>query len=77
MNCLTPCATCSSETVCVTCLFGFMEGSGGGGRCTNVCPEGRYGDKNTHVCEMCDKDCRTCLQAARTCTSCAEERVLF
>ena len=72
--CVSPCITCISETVCVTCLTGyyFYRGS-----CVNACPSGFYAGSTVSSagtsqpnCLVCDSSCLTCQNTSTYCTSC-------
>ncbi len=58
--CVSPCATCSSASVCLTCLTNvttkFFDSASK--TCLSVCPSGYYGDVD--VCKPCSTNCLTC-----------------
>lgn len=65
-QCKSPCSTCSSDTVCLTCTSGF---SLSGGQCVSTsCSDGYYKDANNY-CQACQSPCNTCSSIS-VCTSC-------
>ncbi len=66
-SCVSPCATCSSLSVCLTCTNNtYLYGS----TCVNDCGSGMTVINNS-ICSFCDISCKTCLSSnASACTSC-------
>lgn len=63
--CQPPCSTCTSATVCLSCLLGYnLDGS----LCKSNCSDG-YLPINA-VCTACTSPCATCAGALTTCLTC-------
>ena len=66
-SCQSPCATCSSNLTCLSCVTNFyLYGSS----CVNNCSSGMVISNNS-ICTFCDAACKSCLSSnASVCTSC-------
>lgn len=80
LACLSPCLTCTSPTICLSCNSGtyFNRGS-----CLTACPAGTY--QTTAIsssgtsqlsCLPCDSTCLTCLNIATYCITCPSGYIL-
>ncbi|TSN86075.1 Extracellular matrix protein FRAS1 [Bagarius yarrelli] len=69
-KCHASCAECSGEgsLSCSSCTAPDVLAPSG--MCTSRCPVGFYADE-TQVCQMCDRQCRTC-EMAGVCMSCRD-----
>ena len=67
-KCLSPCSTCLNETVCQTCLNGYMYYST---TCIVMCPDGYYGSSNNYSCLKCSPECLTCVENSTICLTCS------
>ena len=65
-TCAAGCDTCSSSTVCTTCLATFIFSAG---QCK--CQTGQYVDTVSKQCRSCHPSCVECSTAANVCTKCA------
>ena len=77
VDCVDPCNTCSSETVCSSCIVNsdkvqLLLYDGG---CYVSCPSGTY--KIGIQCKDCDSSCEECSKSATTCTSCPTGKKLY
>ncbi|XP_031505761.1 uncharacterized protein LOC116268094 [Nymphaea colorata] len=66
-SCQSPCATCLTATVCLTCSTGVLVY--GTTFCSSQCPFGQYIDTST-TCAPCNANCASCKTSATTCTTC-------
>lgn len=66
-NCQTPCGTCLTATVCLSCSTSLLVY--GSTYCSTQCPFGQYMD-SVNTCGPCDLNCASCVDLATTCTSC-------
>ena len=65
--CKSPCSTCSSDTICLSCSSGYSLSNG---QCISTsCSNGYYKDSTTPYCLTCQSPCITCSSAS-VCTSC-------
>ena len=64
--CAAGCLTCSSSSLCVSCLPGFFLS---GSLCSDVCPNRTFKNIAAQVCQVCPYDCLTC-KADGTCFTC-------
>ena len=65
-QCRSPCATCTGNTTCLTCVSGFSLING---QCVAAtCSEGYFKDANNN-CQVCQSPCNTCSSVS-VCTSC-------
>lgn len=72
-NCEVPCQTCSSKTVCQSCISNYYLYNGS--TCTQQCPNGFIGLVNQ--CIACDSKCGTCLNTLSNCTSCPSGKLFY
>lgn len=70
--CISPCSSCTSETVCLSCVQGYWNGT----NCAAACPAGTYANSFNNSCEAC-VGCLTCNLSPTTCTSCSGGLILF
>jgi len=67
-QCLTACKTCTSLTVCNTCINGYYLRNDS--RCYSSCLASTYVDNSSWMCKNCPPSCAIC-QNATYCTVCA------
>ena len=78
LDCVYPCNTCSSETVCTSCdakagesiQLLYYEG-----QCTEECPSNYM--KSGITCQECNSSCLTCSGTVDTCITCPEGNLLY
>ena len=77
--CETPCATCTSPTLCLSCI----PGPGSGYRfwakdfsCLFTCPADISID-NGVVCQPCNSVCKTCRDEVTKCIECADDAAFY
>lgn len=76
VNCLTPCATCSSATICSSCLSGYYFL--GNTTCTTTCTPGTTIANNaTNICDPCNPICLSCVGTVNTCNACNSPLVFY
>lgn len=75
-SCVSPCATCTSATICITCRSGFyLQGNN---TCASTCPANTsIANNSTNKCDSCDPICLTCSGTTATCTSCSTPNVYY
>jgi len=66
--CVSPCLTCSTISMCNSCVNGTWLYSGNN-TCSNSCPSGFYNESSGN-CTTCVSPCATCL-AFSSCLSCS------
>ncbi|KAL4466559.1 hypothetical protein ABPG72_010610 [Tetrahymena utriculariae] len=67
-QCIDSSVTCP---ICSDLAFKFNS------ECTNICPQGYYGDIQTRRCEKCNISCKTCFDSSgKDCLSCKEGNFL-
>jgi hypothetical protein len=73
--CVSPCATCTGQTVCLTCAGGFFKS---GALCVSSCPVSTTVPNNaTNTCDACAAICLTCSVSVANCTSCSTPNVFY
>lgn len=73
--CKSPCATCTQETVCLTCLSGFYFFNGS---CSSDCPaDTSIKNNSTQTCDACNAICLKCSGTTSTCTACNSPLVFY
>jgi proprotein convertase subtilisin/kexin type 5 len=73
--CVSPCATCTSQTACITCASGFFLDNV---TCTPTCRAGTTIANNaTNTCDPCDSICLTCSVSTSNCTACSAPNVYY
>lgn len=70
-NCISPCASCSNYSYCLTCIIGSSLYLG---ICSTNCPSGYY--SYNQICTICSSPCSTCSNSATNCTSCLTNLVV-
>lgn len=73
--CVTPCATCTTRTQCITCVstYYFWNTS-----CTQNCPTGTtIPNSLTNTCDPCSSQCATCSGTVDTCMGCSGSAALY
>lgn len=74
--CQSPCATCTSAVVCITCVSGYYFL--GNTTCTTTCTNfTTIANNSTRVCDPCSAICLTCVGTIDTCTACASPAVYY
>lgn len=74
--CKSPCATCTTQISCLTCLPGFFFS--GNTSCLTQCPnDTTIANTVSHKCENCVGICRTCAGNVNNCTSCNSPLVFY
>jgi proprotein convertase subtilisin/kexin type 5 len=64
-KCISPCLTCSSSSVCQTCVTSYsLDGTS----CNTSCSNNKI--SINQVCTACDGPCLTCVVSTSNCTSC-------
>lgn len=85
LTCPATCASCSSLTLCISCVTGATLAIDGmcytdcntthrysfNGSCYNICPVGSYLTFTGVTCAACGPLCLSCFGSATACTSCA------
>lgn len=68
--CVSPCLTCTSSTVCLSCVTTVANKyfNSQTSTCVSVCPTGYYG--SVDVCVPCSSLCLTCSGTSTYCESC-------
>lgn len=69
LQCISPCATCSNATTCLTCsdpaLYFYL------GQCLATCPPlTTIANATAKVCDPCSSTCLTCVNTTTTCLTC-------
>ena len=73
--CVSPCATCTAQTACITCASGFFLS---GTSCGTTCTVNTFIMNNaTNTCDPCDAICLTCSLIVSNCTSCTSPNVFY
>ena len=73
--CVSPCATCTTQTACITCANGFFLA---GATCSATCPTGTFIPNNaTNSCDACNTICQTCSVTTTNCTACSSPNVFY
>lgn len=72
-KCLTPCLTCSAQSVCLSCLIGFLNSLTF--KCEQ-CAAGSYPNTTTQLCMPCSSNCDMCLNST-SCSHCTNSTYLF
>lgn len=69
VNCVAPCATCTTQTACLSCTSGtYLYQTS----CLSSCPANiTVINAALGVCDPCDAVCATCSISASNCTACA------
>lgn len=70
MPCLATCATCTSDTICVTCITDYYLD---GVQCTQTCSANKIPYNNK--CTNCDLTCSICQGLPSNCSLCAPGNV--
>lgn len=74
-NCVSPCATCTSISTCLSCVSGkyYINGT-----CASSCPVDVYiANTFTNACDPCSTSCRTCSTTTTNCTSCVSPLLIY
>ena len=75
-NCKTPCETCISQLLCLSCLSGFFYL--GNNSCAASCPpEKTVANNLTNTCDNCSSICLKCAGTKNNCTACAPPSAYF
>jgi len=80
LKCPNGCKSCSSATVCTTCVGNFLYGLiGTTALCYTDCPPRFYSNRQFKVCQPCPYDCLTCDKYSNclTCDPNNDHRKLF
>jgi proprotein convertase subtilisin/kexin type 5 len=73
--CQSPCSTCTSSNVCLTCVSPYYMYSG---ICANTCPDNiTITNTVTRVCDLCAPVCSTCSITTTNCTNCSAIAFLY
>ena len=73
--CVSPCATCTGQTSCITCASGFFLS---GTSCGTTCTTGTFIMNNsTNTCDPCNSICLTCSITTTNCLSCSSPNVFY
>lgn len=76
VNCNSPCATCTSQIICLTCINGyyFLDNK----TCVVSCPINTTVANNlTNTCDACSSICLRCVGTTSTCTACNSPLVFY
>lgn len=74
--CKPPCATCSTEDICLSCVSGYYYL--GNTTCTTLCtPEVTIANNITNKCDPCDPICLKCTGSISSCTACNSPLVFY
>lgn len=78
-KCPSYCTTCSNSTYCTSCPDGYsVVTQKASENCIANCGEAKFANpSNNYACESCSTNCKTCFNAAGTCTSCATDWFLY
>jgi proprotein convertase subtilisin/kexin type 5 len=73
--CDSKCLTCeyTSGTSCTSCDVNSENPFLNGKDCSDTCPYGEFGNRDTATCEPCDYPCEQCVDTSSTCTSCRQD----
>lgn len=64
-RCVSPCLTCTSSNLCLSCIYNFLYGQ----NCISECPLGYYANITLKTCEPCFSGCEECSSRS-ICTKC-------
>jgi hypothetical protein len=73
--CVSPCATCTTQTLCLSCSVGYLTNN----TCVNasLCPAGTFANLTALTCDVCTSNCTTCSSLPSNCTSCISPLLNF
>lgn len=75
--CVTPCATCTTQTACITCAQGYYLYNTNSS-CISACPaDTTIANNVTNTCDSCSSICLTCSVLTSNCTSCSAPNVYY
>jgi proprotein convertase subtilisin/kexin type 5 len=61
-NCNSKCKTCNVEAgKCTSCDFSVNGFFYDNNDCKNTCPEGKFGNETTSLCQNCNSECFGCV----------------
>lgn len=74
-TCVSPCLTCTSATVCLSCSTNFYTNF----TCViaSLCPSGTFGNTTSLRCDACSNNCTTCSGLSNNCTSCSSPNFYY
>ena len=79
LSCVTGCNTCfgGDSSSCYTCKADIVNGVltdfflvYQSTQCSTTCSSNQYGNTTGHTCQLCNINCKTCVNTSTTCLSC-------